>query len=253
MKIKIFFKPVQKISESTTEEMWSLYKKYYSYSETYFRERIHARNTHFAFFYRGEQLVGFTGLRINRLRVQGRKVLLLYFGQAVMEKAYRGKNLFRRMSIKVGWQYLKDILFSEGYCWCDAVSFKSYMFFAKGMADMYPSYKAETPPVEQEIINHIGQTFYPETFCPNTGIVRKEENFVTDPTAQVKEEYLQEPNIQFYAKANPGYSKGDGLLTICPMSLKNLFHLIWHMLRLRRPSRKFQQKLTRPLKWLAVR
>jgi hypothetical protein len=231
MKIKIFLKPVSAISTATINEMWKLYDRYYEYDEAYFRERIHSRNTHFAFFYKGKQLVGFTGLRINRLRLEGRKVLLMYFGQAVMEKAHRGKNLLRRMSIKIGFKYLWDLIFSEGYCWCDAVSFKSYMFFAKGFTEMYPNYKVNTPAKEQEIIRQIGTIYYPDQFCPETGTVRKEQNFVIDPSAQISTEDLKVPHIKFYAEANPGHERGDGLITITSMSFKNLFYLISHMLK----------------------
>lgn len=225
MKTKIKFQTVGKISESTKENMWAIYKKYYSYSKAYFMQRI-PNNTHFAFFNEGENMVGFTGLRINKIKVDGRKKLLLYFGQAVIEKGYRGKNFLRRMSILIGIKYLKDLIITDGYCWSDTISYKSYLFYAKSMKEYYPTYKTETPIKEEKVIYKIGETFYPDSFNPFSGTVRKEKNYVTDTSAHITNRHLSSPDIKFYATANPGHAKGHGLITIVPMSLGNLMHIM---------------------------
>ena len=230
MKTSIKFLPTEKINLSTKNKMWNIYEKYYSYNREYFMERI-AKNTHFAFFYEGQSLVGFTGLRINKLKINGKKTLLLYFGQAVIENKFRGKNLLRKMSVKIGQKYFWDLLFSDGYCWCDTISFKSYIFFAKSMAEFYPTYKTETPLKEEHVIFSIGETFYPDSFCPMTGTVKKENNYVSDPTAKITRRHLSSPDIKFYALSNPGHEKGNGLITIVPMSFNNLVHLTKSSLR----------------------
>ena len=151
MKTNIMFRSTEDICNNTQEAMWDIYEKYYSYSKDYFLNRI-AKNTHFAFFYEGNKLVGFTGLRINRLNVNGKKTFTIYFGQAAIEKEYRGKNLLRRMSVQIGWKYLWDVLFTNSYCWSDAISYKSYLFYAKSFAEFYPTHKATTPENEKNVI-----------------------------------------------------------------------------------------------------
>ena len=245
MKTTIKFLSSKTISEPVKNEMWNIYQKYYSYSRDYFMQRI-PQNTHFAFFYDQEKMIGFTGLRINKIKTNGKKTLLLYFGQAVIETKYRGQNILRRMSIKIGIKYFWDLIFSSGYCWCDTVSFKSYLFFAKSMAEFYPTYKRGTPIQEEHVIYSIGETFYPESFCAFTGTVIKENNFVTDPSAKITQRHLASPDIRFYAMANPGHAKGDGLITIVPMSIKNLFHLAKRMLHRKKRNRK--QKYLPPAK-----
>ena len=59
MKTKIKFRTVRKINESTKENMWDIYKKYYSYNQEYFMQ--------------GEKLTGLTGLRINKIKMDGWK------------------------------------------------------------------------------------------------------------------------------------------------------------------------------------
>ena len=50
--------------QSTKVAMWEVYKHYYNYDQAYFMERM-SRNNYFVLYYFQNQLVGFTGLRIN--------------------------------------------------------------------------------------------------------------------------------------------------------------------------------------------
>lgn len=239
MKTTIKFLKTGKITTELKEEMWSIYEKYYSYEKDYFFHRM-MNNTHFAFFYHGTNLVGFTGLRINKIKVEGRRTLLIYFGQAVIESAYRNKNFLKRLSTLIGFKYFWQLLFAKGYCWCDTISFKSYLFFAKSMAEFYPSYKKNTPLQEEQVIYSIGETFYPDSFCALTGTVVKEQNYVTDISARITERHLKSPDIHFYALANPGYADGHGLITIVPMSLKNLTFIL---------KRLWKQRKRKKINW----
>lgn len=247
MKLNIRFRTSASLRPSEIAEMWALYQAYYDYSEDYFYNRIE-RNTHFVFFHDQDQLVGFSGLRINRMLHQIHRVCLFYFGQGVIHHDYRGKNLLRKMGIRMVFHFWKEILFSRCYFWCDAVSFKSYLAIAKGMDEYYPHYQQPTPKFERTLINRLGRKFYGEHFCESNGTVHKPQNFVSDPSAQVKEEVLDCPEIAFYTRANPGYQQGNGLITITPMNGKNMRYLIQRILRKRKkkgtmPTTRRQPKL----------
>ena len=86
-----------------------------------------------------------------------------------------GKNLLRRMSILIGIKYLKDLVFSDGYCWSDTISNKSYLFHAKSMKEFYLTIKMETPIKEEKVIYKTGETFYLDSFHPFYSTVRKEK------------------------------------------------------------------------------
>ena len=50
-----------KPSETVKTHMWEVYQKYYHYSHEEFLSKM-SKSTHYAFYYAGEKLVGFTGL-----------------------------------------------------------------------------------------------------------------------------------------------------------------------------------------------
>ena len=68
------------LEERVIAEMWAIYEPYYNYSEKKFRERID-RNTHYALYRRNGRIVGFTGLRIQKINLAEGKFLTIYLAK----------------------------------------------------------------------------------------------------------------------------------------------------------------------------
>ncbi len=115
-------------SPETTEYLWSLYHKYYAYSKESFLERME-KNNFFALYIVDGFLVGFTGLRINRATIHGKKRFFIYFGQTVIDKAHRGKSLIPLTGVKLCKMFFKDLLRSKAYFWAECLSYKAYLIF----------------------------------------------------------------------------------------------------------------------------
>lgn len=213
------------LTEVVKEQMWQLYKKYYHYSRVSFMERIE-KNNYYSFYTQNDQIIGFTGLRINHAKVYGRKQFLIYFGQTVVHEDYRGKSLIPTTGAKLCMKFWKAFLFSDVYCWADSLTYKAYLVFAKTVAEMYPTYKQKMPAKIKTIIDHIGELHYGDDFCPSTGTIRKDRVLVNDTTMQIPAKYTFDRDIQYFLQVNPKYKKGHGILTICPLDRKNVFMLL---------------------------
>lgn len=224
MKTKIIFSS-NKISTETKEEMWQIYRKFYAYKKDYFMNRIE-KNTDFVFYCQNNQILGFTGLKINRIKVEGKKRLLIYFGQTILSKEIRGKSLFPLTGVKLITKYFKEIIFNKAYFWADSLSYKSYLIFAKTLNECYPSRKFETPSDINDLVQFIGGTHYKDSFCAKTGTVLKPVNYVTDPSAFLSYKDLKDPDIKFFVEANSKYKEGHGLITIGPINQKNVLRLL---------------------------
>ena len=213
------------LSAATKEEMWELYRHYYFYDKTYFMKRIES-NTHFSFYKSQERIVGFTGLRINRSMVKGRKQFAIYFGQTVIHEECRGKSLIPMTGAKLCLKYWKELLFSDAYFWADALTYKAYLVFAKTLDEIYPSRRQQTPAMVKAVVDHLGQIHYQKAYCPKTGTVRKKKVLVNDTTMHIPQKYRNDDDIRFYVETNPKYIEGHGLLTITPMNASNLKKLM---------------------------
>lgn len=212
------------LPEEIKEQMWEVYRQYYHYTKATFMQRI-KKNNFYSFYTANGKIVGFTGLRINRAKVEGKRQLLIYFGQTVVHADYRGKSLIPVTGAKLCLKYWKEMLFSDVYFWADALTYKAYLVFAKTVEEIYPSRKRFMPTMIKAIVDHLGMLHYGNNYCIKTGTVHKQKVLVNDTTMRIPQKYKTDEDIRFYVQANPLFEQGHGLLTITPMNLTNIGQL----------------------------
>ncbi|MDP5171255.1 MAG: hypothetical protein NWR72_13505, partial [Bacteroidia bacterium] len=161
-KITVSITPNQ-LTESQIATMWQIYQKYYQYTQESFVART-SQSTHFAFYHDGEELVGFTGLRLNESQIGGKPHAFIYFGQTVLEKAYRGRSLLQATGTKLVLKYARFLLTGKVFWWCDALTYRSYLAFARSVSEYYPSRHNPLPPQIREVFDHLGETYYADTY-----------------------------------------------------------------------------------------
>ena len=222
---------------SLREDMWQLYSRYYAVSANAFFRRF-ASNDYYALYMCGEELVGFTGLRIKTIKTEFGSAQTLYVGQTVIDQAFRAKSLIPRTCCSLLAQWLWANPFRPVYIWCDSLTYKPYLLFANSLLKYYPNRKSKTPAREKAVIAQLGREYYGDAFDPETGTVRKANNVISDPSTLISEQDLQHPDIAFFARANPNYTEGHGLITMAPIGLRNLIFLSAKCLRKLLFSRK---------------
>jgi hypothetical protein len=52
-------------------------------------------------------------------------------------------------------------------------------------------------------------------------VLRSGRERLLETTAPLTDAELADPDIRFFAEANPGHAEGDMLLCLCPLDLKN--------------------------------
>ena len=122
-------------------------------------------------------------------------------------------------------KFWKQILFAKAWFWADALSYKAYLVFAKNLTEYYPTRQYATPQAVQEVVDFIGETHYGDSYCSKTGTVHKSVKYVADPSVSICQHDKQDPDVSFYAQANPKSQQGHGLLTLGPISARNVWRL----------------------------
>jgi len=98
-------------------------------------------------------------------------------------------------------------------------------------------------PVAAEVAKHLGAGLdiivVRKIGCPwqpELGIVRRTGHKRLRPeTAPLRADYDRDPDLAFYARANPGHAEGDMLVCLCPLTFLNLVTL---GMRARRRARR---------------
>ena len=97
------------------------------------------------------------------------------------------------------------------YFWCDALTYKSYLVFAKTLHEFYPTYKIGTPTVVKQVMDFIGQTHYTDAYCPDSGNVSKPVNYVSDRSCKFRPRISTTPISTFL----PGPISSTKMATAC--------------------------------------
>lgn len=225
MKTQVVILRQQSLTHTQKAEMWSVYRGFYHYSEAYFMERI-ARNTHFSLYLHEDKIVGFTGLRIDQTRVNNRSQLLMYFGQTVISRAFRGQSLIQTTALMLVLKYWKAWLTSDVWFWYDALSYKAYLASANCASEIYPSWRQPMTAMARAVRDFAGKTWYGDTYCLQSGTVSKPSNLLNDAAVTIFPADLANPDVAYFAQASPRHADGHGLLTLVPLSKANMAILI---------------------------
>lgn len=205
--------------------MFELYSRYYQIEMERFLERFES-NDQYVIFWKGPQIIGFTGFRLKSVHTSPGTYQTIYFGHSVIDHHHRGKALIPLSILKI---YLKQrSLYPEQpiYVWCDALTYKPYLLFANYLKEYYPNRLQENPAEVDQIIRQLGDHYYGKTFNAMTGTVYKAQKAVSDQSTLIRENQISHPDIAFYVEKNQKHDLGHGLIVIAPLSLANFFKIL---------------------------
>ena len=250
MKTTVKIVEQQELCATQKESMWKIYKNFYHYSKNYFMERTQ-QNTHFALYIRDGKIGGFTGLRINTIKLGGKHRFLIYYGQTIVPWGFSGTTLLPLTATKLIFKFWKELIFHDAWFWYDSLTYKAYLISAKSLAEYYPNFRSPGPVQAKQIVNFIGHHYYGKHYNPKTGTVSKSKNFVKQKRRTIYERLLKDQDIAFYAKANPGHTEGYGLLTYSPINFKNIYALVSGSLK--KCINEKRKKWSRHLDWSVLK
>ena len=234
-------------SPDVLESMWSVYHPHYHYSHEEFLARI-PKNNYYSLYYRAEKLVGFTGLRIEKVNQDGKKFFTVYFGQTVIDPSVRSKGLIPRTGIQLCRMFWKEFLTNQVYFWADALTYKAYLVFAKTLEEYYPCRRRIIPLEVRELRNYLGNKYYGQRYCSNSGTVTKDSYLISDQNIRFTPSRSLDPDVSYFQKANPMHESGAGLITIAPIHMSNIWMIIQKVVQKIGWFNKFR-RINRPFKY----
>jgi hypothetical protein len=207
------------------DEMWLIYKHYFEFTKEKFFDRIKS-TPRYAIYSDNGALVGFTGIYKDEINLNNQKVLFLGLGSSVISPEYRGKYLIQRTCLKLRWDAFIKNPFQKFFFWCHASSYKSYCILAN-FRTHYPAHNSSLPQKYKTVIDYIGTSLFGSSYNKSNGTAiymgienKDKDNYITA-------KHLNDPAIQFYyqkvalKKAITGGV--NGLITIAPMDLPNVY------------------------------
>lgn len=224
--MKIKFKNVTEFTTVDNQKLWDIFTKSYDLSFYDFTEKQKTLDKYALYFNSENQLIGYTGIRDCSFKIEKKNYRAIYFGQTVIEKEYRGKNLIQNTVIKLLAKHFIGLKQSKLIIWNDSLSYRPYLVMAKNLKNYYPNKNLSHKAKDIEIRNTLGNRYYKESFCSSTGTVFKDQVILKENELTLSSKDLNDPHIQYYVSLNPNYEKGHGLITFCHAEFGNLFYYL---------------------------
>lgn len=164
-------------------------------------------------------LRGFTTLAVF---FHDEKIQLLFSGDTNIEKEYWGNNDLSQIWVKNAFVHAEKfrgttywLLLTKGY--------KTYKFLHTFFNSFYPRANTKTPWYLQEIMHKFATKKYGEQY--QNGVITTGKDYLKSEFAEIDEAKLKNKNTAFFLEKNPNFTKGDELVCITELSLRNLNNL----------------------------
>lgn len=150
--------------------------------------------------------------------------LVIFRAEAGLLPEYRHKNA--NISFWFGEAIKFKILHpnKEVYYLVSPINPSVYARLAKYIYKVYPKYDSIVPPQIEKLMMQLADEFGLEMVDKNKPFVRK-VGWITQATEKEKVfwQSSDNPHIRFYIDLNPDFDKGNGVLTLMPLTFLNLF------------------------------
>ncbi len=147
----------------------------------------------------------------------------IFRAEAGIERAYRGRSSTFIFALKQGFQY--KLLHPSRRCvfFCTLVHPSSYRLLTNYCPEIYPNHRSQTPDAVSHLMYDLADALGEQRVSDLDPSIR-EVGWITRDTPQESAFWsnCEEPNVRFFVKINPGYAKGEGLVTLVPLTLENL-------------------------------
>jgi len=178
------------------------------------------------FIYRnkpGKEIIGY--FAVHRFeRFINDKLLVIFRAEAGLVPEYRHKNADISFWLKEAIKFKILYPSKEVYYLVSPVNPSVYARLAKYIYKVYPKYNSVIPSEVEKLMIRLADEFGLEMVDENNPLIRK-VGWITQATDEEKAfwQSSKNPHLRFYINSNPNFNKGNGLLTLVPLTFLNLF------------------------------
>ena len=173
------------------------------------------------------ELVGYCAAHLFDRDLQGRHCGVFRVEAGILSP-YRGRRSTFLFGMRQALAYRLRHPFKRLFLFCTPVHPSSYCLLASRFLEVYPSPDRPIPPGVQTMMQELAESFdeLPEA-SGDVGL--RQVGWITRDSEQERRRWEQSeaPEVNFYLTRNPGYRRGVGLVTLVPLSWRNLLHTAW--------------------------
>jgi hypothetical protein len=212
-------------------DIWILTQEFFDVEREYSENELRKRQS-IALFRMNDALLGMAAIDEVETRFRGRVITAFSTNHVLIRENWRGRNLLQKLGLRTFLGTRLRHPFRPIYWFFDTFSYKSYLLLPKNFRTFWPRHDQPTPPEEAALMAELATQIYGPAWRPSQGIaVRSGQKRMRETAAPLILARDSDPNLEFFARANPGHAEGDMLVCLCPLSLANWLSLARNALR----------------------
>ena len=180
-----------------------------------------------------DRVVGFSTQMLIDQDVEGRSVRALFSGDTIVDQQFWGNNTLTKLRGRLALDLINDAESIPLYWFLITKGYATYRLLPVFFREFYPRFDRPTPPSIVQLIDVFAGAKYPQHYDSATGVVRSGEADccrLRAGVADVSDQRLADPHIQFFTERNPGHADGEELCCLAPLTPENFTRAAWRII-----------------------
>jgi hypothetical protein len=239
---------VASLSVANRDAMWLLFRQYYEdVSRVKFERDLAKKQDVILLFDTGDKTIrGFSTLMVFDREVEGKRVVAVFSGDTIVEKAYWGQTALHQAFTRY---VLKQRLlhpFAAVYWFLITKGYRTYLLLSRTFPEYWPRHDKATPAWEKAVLDALATDMFGEAYHPQLGLLKFEvcEGRLKEGVSPIKPAMLKKPDIAFFVKMNPQHADGDELCCLGKVNAQFFYEFSSKLFS--QAYRKVVSSITRP-------
>ena len=168
-------------------------------------------------------LCGFSTMLVYETSVDGSPISVVCSGDTIVDPSAWSSAALPREWIAAVNRLRIDCPRGPYYWLLITSGFRTYRLLSTFWQRFYPRFDEPTPAGQQRLLASLARERFGDCYDAAVGIVRfARPQVLRSHLAGIPPERMNDPHVEFFARANPGHTRGDELACLCELSESNL-------------------------------
>jgi len=174
-----------------------------------------------------DQVAGFSTLMKIPVTVREQAVVGFFSGDTIIAREHWGSSLLGRLWLKTVFSEADHIQTGASntliYWFLICSGYKTWRYLPVFFRRYWPNPEFSASSFDQEVLDTLARTKFGDEYDAAAGVVRfRHASPLRQGVAEVTEQRLGDPIVEFFVRKNPRHVAGDELACLAPISCSNL-------------------------------
>ena len=206
--------------------MFELYSRYYDGADfNRFQKDLDAKNYAILLEDTSSALCGFSTLATLEIEAdRGPTARAIYSGDTIVDDRYWGQHTLAFTWIRLAGRVAAQTPECALYWFLIVKGHRTYRYLNTFARRYYPHWRETTPQAEQWLIDRLAASRFGTCYEHESGLIRfpQPRDHLKPKWAGIDDVERRRPEVAFFLRRNPGYTRGDELVCLTELAAANL-------------------------------